>query len=124
MKRSQLPYLVLLPVLTVLLLGNCGGGVRGVVNSMSRERHDSFRAIFAQQLAQCALVQQHLHGRARRIELHRLDSVRTVRIDSLFRFDYCAREKYDHRRHKMTRQLLAPDNRPLISAVRIPLDTR
>lgn len=124
MKRPPLPYLLLLPLLAVLLFGNCGGGVWGVVNGMSRERHDRFRAIFAQRQAQRTLARQRLHGRTRRVALQRLDSIRTARIDSLFRFDYRAREKFNHRRRKMTRQLLAPKYRPLVPAIRIPLDTR
>ena len=108
MKHPKLPYLLLLPLLAVLLFGNCGGGVRSVVDSMGRERHDRFRTIFAQHQVQRALAQQRLHGRARRTTLHRLDSIRTARIDSLFRFDYYSKEKFDHRRRKMTRQLLAP----------------
>ncbi|MGY3089144.1 hypothetical protein ACVWYF_002184 [Hymenobacter sp. UYAg731] len=123
-RRPTLPYLVLLPLLAVLLFGNCGGGVRGVVDGMSRARQDRFRDIFAQRQAQRALARQRLHGRARRVALQRLDSIRTARIDSLFRFDSYAKEKFAHRRRKMTRQMLSPDNRPLIPAIRIPIDTR
>ena len=100
-RRPPLPYLLLLPVLAVLLFGNCGGEVRGVVNGMSRMHHDRFRDIFAQRQAQRALARQRLHGRA----------------DSFFRFEPHAKEKFDQRHHKMTRQLLAPDNR-------LPVDTR
>ena len=101
-------FLLLLPLLAVLLFGNCGGGVRGVVNSMSREHHDRFRVIFAQRQANRTLARRRLHGRALRVALQRLDSVRTARIDSLFRFDYSAGRRYEHRRRKLTRQLLAP----------------
>ena len=100
-RRPTLPYLLLLPVLAVLLFGNCGGEVRGVVNGMSRMHHDRFQDIFAQHQAQRALARQRLHGRA----------------DSFFRFKSHVKEKFDQRHHKMTRQLLAPDNR-------MPVDTR
>ena len=125
MKRpTPLPYLLLLPLLAVLLFGNCGGGVRGVVNSMSRARHDRFQDIFAQRQAQRVIARQRLHGRAQRVAFQRLDSIRTARIDSLFQFDSYAREKFDRRRHKMTRQMLRPHNRPLIPAIPFSLDTR
>lgn len=124
MKRPALPYLLLLPLLAILLFGNCGGGVREVVNSMDRERHDRFRSIFAQRQSQRALARQRLHGRAQRLALQRLDSIRTARVDSLFRFDSFAKDKFEHRRRKMTRQMLSPDNRALIPAIRIPIDTR
>ena len=123
-RRPTLPYLLLLPLLAVLLFGNCGGGVREVVNNMGRERHNRFRDIFAQREAQRTLARKRLHGRAQRIAFQRLDSVRTARIDSLFRFDSYAREKFDHRRRKMTRQMLRPNNRPLIPAIRIKMDMR
>ena len=116
-RRPPLPYLLLLPVLAVLLFGNCGGEVRGVVNGMSRMHHDRFQDIFAQHQAQRALARQRLHGRARRVALQPLDSVRTTCTDSFFRFEPHAKEKFDQRHHKMTRQLLAPDNR-------MPVDTR
>lgn len=122
--RPPLPYLLLLPLLAVLLFGNCGGGVRGVVSGMGEARRDRFRAIFAQRQAQRASARQRLRGRARRVALQRLDSVRTARLDSLFQFDYSAREKFERRRRKMTHQLLAPDNSPLVPAIRIPIDTR
>ena len=95
----------------MLLFGNCGGGVRAVVNSMGRARRDRFRDIFAQRQAQRALAQQRLHGRVRRVALQRIDSVREAHVDSLFRFDSYAKDKFGHRRRKMTRQLLAPVNR-------------
>lgn len=122
--HSKLPYLLLLPLLAVLLFGNCGGGVRGVVNHMSQARNDRFRDIFAQRKAQRALARQRLHGRAQRAAFRRLDSIRTARIDSLFRFDSYAKEKFNHRRHKMTRQLLRPNNRPLIPPIRMHMDMR
>lgn len=101
----------------MLLFGNCGGKVRVVVNGMSRVHHDRFRDIFAQHQAQRALARQRLHGRARRVAFQPLYSVRTARTDSFFRLESHANEKFDQRRHKMTRQLLAPDNR-------MPVDTR
>lgn len=108
-RRLPLPCLLLLPLLAVLLFGNCGGGVRGVINNMGGAQRTRFRAIFAQRQAQRAVAQQQLRGRARRVELRRLNSVRKARIDSLLRLapSYSA-EKYAHRRRKMTRQLLAP----------------
>jgi hypothetical protein len=141
MKRLSLPYLVLLPLLVVLLFGNCGGGgVRAVVDSMSAERHARFRAIIAQRQTQRAAARQQLHGSARRVRYRRLDSLRAARIDSFFHPIYPPgevdtypyqhpkhveeREKYARRPHKMTRQLLSPDNRPLIPPIRIPIDTR
>ncbi|MFD2721293.1 hypothetical protein ACFST9_21435 [Hymenobacter monticola] len=141
MKQSSSPtYLLLLPLLAVLLFGNCGGGgVRGVVTAMTTERHQRFRAIVAQQQARRAQARQQLRGGARRTQLRRIDSLRTARIDSFFRpapssryeeYIYpgaqTAREraKYQHRRRKMTRQLLSPDNRPLIPPIRFNIDTR
>ena len=106
--RPSLPYLLLLPLLAVLLFGNCGGGVRRVVNNMDQDRHDRFQAIFAQRQAQRTIARQRLHGRAQRVAFQRLDSIRKARVDSLFRFDFDTREKFAHRRHKMTRQLLRP----------------
>ena len=111
-------------LLAVLLFGNCGGGVRGVVNSLSRERRNQFRTIYAQRRVNRTIAHRRLPGRARRIALQRLNSVRPARIDSLFRFDYSAGKKYNHCRRKLTRQLLAPDNRPLIPTIRIPINTR
>ena len=139
MKRPP-PYLLLLPLLAVLLFGNCGGGgVRAVVDSMTVTRHQRFRAIMAQQQAQRAVARQQLRGAARRNRYRRIDSLQTARIDSFFHpaptrgddeYPYpgerIAREraKYARRRRKMTRQLLSPENRPLIPPIRVNIDTR
>jgi hypothetical protein len=127
-------------LLAMLLFGNCGGGgVRGVVTAMTTERHQRFRAIVAQQQARRALARKQLRGQARRAQLRHIDSLRTARIDSFFRpapasrydeYPYpgeqLAREraKYERRRRKMTRQLLSPNNRPLIPPIRVNIDTR
>jgi hypothetical protein len=139
-RSSRQPLLILLPLLAVLLFGNCGGGgVRAVVDSMTVERHQRFRAIVAQQQAQRATAREQLRGAARQRAYRRLDSLEAARIDSFFRpatsrrdeeYPYpgerIAREraKYARRPHKMTRQLLSPDNRPLIPPIRVNIDTR
>ena len=123
MRLFRNPPLLLLPLLAILLFGNCGGGVRSVVNGMNRERREQFRAIYAQYQAQHSLARQHLRGNAQQVAIQRLDSIRMARIDSLFRFDFYAGSEFDRRPSKMTRQLLAPDNRPPIPAIRTPIDT-
>ncbi|RZK29100.1 MAG: hypothetical protein EOO63_09770 [Hymenobacter sp.] len=62
MKRLPLPYLLLLPLLVVLLFGNCGGGVREVINGLSNKEHERLRAVILRQRAERAAAvakQQH-----------------------------------------------------------------
>ncbi|HEX8327911.1 MAG TPA: hypothetical protein VF629_10245 [Hymenobacter sp.] len=138
-KRPGRPLLLLLPLGAVLLFGNCGGGgVRAVVTSMEVKRHERFGAIIAQQRAHRTVARQQLRGPARWVAYRRLDSLHAARIDSFFHpaplakyeeypypSEHYARERAKYaRRRKMTRQLLSPDNRPLIPPIRVSIDTR
>ena len=124
MKRPLLPYLLLLPLLAVLLLGNCGGGVRQVVNGLSAENHARLRALILQQRAGQAAARRQLHGEARRAAYEHIEQQTTAGADSIFGPYGRGRTKFRQRRNKLERQVMRQNNRPLIPAVRIPLDTR
>ncbi|MBO2009941.1 hypothetical protein [Hymenobacter negativus] len=124
MKRPPLTYLLLLPLLAVLLFGNCGGGVREVVNNMSSERHERLQAIILQQRAERAAARRQLHGEARREAYFQIEEKTTASADSLFGQFGNGRTKWRKRRNKLERQALRKDNSALIPAIRIPIDTR
>lgn len=120
----RLPYLLLLPLLAVLLFGNCGGGVREVVNNLSNEQHERLRSIILRQRAERAAARHQLHGEARREAYFQIEQKTTARADSLFGQYGNGRDKFRRRRNKLERQALRKDNSALIPAIRIPLDTR
>lgn len=124
MKRPSLSYLLLLPLLAVLLFGNCGGGVREVVNNLPDRDHARLRAIILRQRAERAAARRQLRGEARREAYERIEQKTTASADSLFGQFGNGRDKWRHRRNKLERQALRKDNSALIPAIRIPLDTR
>ncbi|MBF9219670.1 hypothetical protein [Hymenobacter ruricola] len=124
MKRPPLTSLLLLPLLAVLLFGNCGGGVREVVNGLTPERHERLRAIILRQRAERAAARRQLHGEARREAYAHIEQQTTARADSLFGQFGSGREKFRRRRNKLERQAMRKNNSALIPAIRIPIDTR
>ena len=124
MKRLPLSYLLLLPLLAVLLFGNCGGGVREVVNNLPDRDHERLRAIILRQRAERAAARRQLRGEARREAYERIEQKTTASADSLFGQFGNGRDKWRHRRNKLERQALRKDNSALIPAIRIPIDTR
>ena len=124
-KRPPWPYLLLLPLLVVLVFGNCGGGVRNVLSTTDGNTYQRLRAILVQERTNRAAVRHALRGKNRRLANSRIDSVKAARLDSLFRRDYFGylQDKYTHRRRKLERQALRANNRALIPAIRIPLNT-
>ena len=105
MKRPPLPYLLLLPLLAVLVFGNCGGGVNGFLNRLnSNGRLQRLNEIREQRLRQRAAARQQLTGRARRRALRRIEENTSARIDSLLPLGY-QREKFYKRRNKIERRM-------------------
>ena len=104
MRRPPLPVLLLLPLLAVLLFGNCGGGVRRVVDSMGQANRDNYRKALADRLAQRAAARQNLRGRARRNEYLRIHGATEARLNALMSSSE-EQDKMQHRRRKLERQL-------------------
>ena len=124
MKRPSLSYLLLLPLLAVLLFGNCGGGVREVVNNLPYKDHERLQAIILRQRAERAAARRQLHGEARREAYEHIEQKTTASADSLFGQFGNGRKKWRQRRNKLERQALRKDNSAFIPAIRIPIDTR
>jgi hypothetical protein len=124
MKRPSPALLLLLPLLVVLLFGNCGGGVREVVNGLSPERHVRLREIILRQRAERAAARRQFQGEARWEAFFQIEQKTTARADSLFGQFGNGRDKWRKRRNKLERQALRKDNSALIPAIRIPIDTR
>ena len=62
MKRPPLPCLLLLPLLAVLLFGNCGGGVRGILSSISPKKCERMCTLVLQRQAERAAAKQKRRG--------------------------------------------------------------
>ena len=104
MRRPPLPVLLLLPLLAVLLFGNCGGGVRQVVDYMGQPKRDEYQKALANRQAQRAAARQNLRGRARRDEYLRIHEATEARLHELMSSSDQQR-KMQHRRRKLERQL-------------------
>ncbi|MCI1186734.1 hypothetical protein MON38_04840 [Hymenobacter sp. DH14] len=102
MKRPPLSCLLLLPLLAVLLFGNCGGGVRGFLNKSRPENRERMRALVVLRLQQRAAARQQLRGRARQEAYWRIEQQIDARFDSLVH----GSKKFRNRRNKVERQLL------------------
>ena len=103
MKRPPLPYLLLLPLLTVLLLGNCGGGVYGMlVNNPNQQK---MRTLLMLRLDQRAVARKQLHGRARQDAYRHIEQDIDARLDSLMPPSSVV--KFHKRRNKVERQLMS-----------------
>jgi hypothetical protein len=124
MKRPPLPYLLLLPLLVVLLFGNCGGGVREVINGLSNKEHERLRAVILRQRAERAAARRQLHGEARRAAYERIEQKTTASADSLFGQFGNGRNKFRKRRNKLERQALRKNNKALIPAIQFNIDMR
>ncbi|WP_046243671.1 hypothetical protein [Hymenobacter terrenus] len=114
MKRPPLPYLLLLPLLAVLLFGNCGGGVYGFLSGMGNTRRERLREIVVRRQAERAAARQQLRGRARQDAYWCIEQATNLRTDSLLR-DEAERRKFRNRRNKVDRRLLhspAPPAQP------------
>lgn len=98
--------LLLLPLLAVLLFGNCGigRGVHGLLTDMSPTRRERFQAIVARRQAERATARRQLQGSARQDEYQRIEQATNARFDSLHpsRFE---ERKLLNRRNKLERQL-------------------
>lgn len=105
MKRSVRFGLVLLPLVVVLLFGNCGGGVYGFISGLGPARRAPLESAITQRLALRATARQRLHGRARHTELHHIEALTDARIDSL-RYSAFEQRRFAHRRRKIGRRLL------------------
>ncbi|WP_210521282.1 hypothetical protein [Hymenobacter terricola] len=108
MKRPPLPYLLLLPLLVVLLFGNCGlsrGGVRGWLNTMGNRRRDRLQEIVLRERAERAAARHNLHGAAREEAHRRIEQATQARADSLL-YGHFEQKKFRNRRNKVERQLV------------------
>ena len=104
MKRPPLPYLLLLPLLAVLLFGNCGGGVRGFLYGLGNQRRHQLQALELRRQAERAAARQRLRGEARREEYWRIEQATNARADSLLTGAF-EQKKFRNRRNKIERQL-------------------
>ena len=105
MKRPPLPYLLLLPLLAVLLFGNCNGGVRGVLYDMTDKRRTQLRSNVVQRQEARAQARQQLHGQARQEAYRHIEERANTQADSLL-VGSLERRKFANRRNKLERQLL------------------
>ena len=113
MKRPPLAYLLLLPLLAVLLFGNCGigRGVPGYLSDLGYQRRTRLKEIIVKQRAERAAAQQQLHGRTLRQANRRIERATKARTDSLLEDGY-EKRKFRNRRAKVERQLLPPAAAP------------
>lgn len=118
MKRPPLPYLLLLPLLAVLLFGNCGGGVRGVLSNLGQSGRTRFREIVARRRALRQTARKQLKGAAKQESLRRLEQQTDARLDSLLP-SAAGQRKLLRRRGKLERQLASwPEPAPRPAPVR------
>lgn len=118
MKRPPLPYLLLLPLLAVLLFGNCGGGVRGVLSNLGQSGRTRFREIVARRRALRQTARKQLKGAAKQESLRRLEQQTDARLDSLLP-SAAGQRKLLRRRGKLERQLARwPEPAPRPAPVR------
>ncbi|HEX8327910.1 MAG TPA: hypothetical protein VF629_10240 [Hymenobacter sp.] len=111
-QRVSWPQLLLLPLLAVLLFGNCGlSSTRGFLRDLGPERRDRLRALVVQRQALRAAARQRLRGAALQDEYFRIEGIIDARADSLFPSGTPA--KFRNRRNKIDRQLLRA---PAVSA--------
>jgi hypothetical protein len=106
--------LLLLPLLVVLLFGNCGvgRGVRGLLTDMTPTRRQLFRAVVAKRQAERATARQQLHGSARQDAYQRIEHATNARFDSLG-LSQTEGRKLLNRRNKLEHQLLGlPSPKP------------
>ncbi len=104
MKCPPWPYLLLLPLLVVLLFGNCGGGVRGLLNSTGSDGRARLRSIIEHERTQRAAARKTLRGRARRDAFERIELRTNAQLDSALSYG-TGPQKLRHRRGKLERQL-------------------
>lgn len=102
---SAKPWLLVLPLLAVLLFGNCGGGVnRFLYNLKERSRLAQFDSLVQQRRALRLQARQRLHGPARRDELYSIEERTNAQIQPLLQSDW-QRRKFENRRNKIERRL-------------------
>ena len=105
MKRPSLASFLLLPLLAVLLFGNCGGGVHRFLGQMSYDRSERLRSIVLRQRAERADARRRFSGRLRADAYKRIEQTVQARTDSMLSMGFEVR-KFRNRRHKVERQLL------------------
>ncbi len=103
MRRPPLPVLLLLPLLAILLFGNCGGGVNSFLGYGPNNRNARLANIINRREIDREAARRTLHGRARRDAYRLIEQTTESRLDSLY--PYHDRGKMDTRRHKTERRL-------------------
>ncbi|GAB3577087.1 hypothetical protein [Hymenobacter daeguensis] len=105
MKRPPLAYLLLLPLLAVLLFGNCGGGVnRFLYNLENRGRLAQFDSLVRQRQQLRGQARQQLRGQARRDALYSIEERTNAQLQPLLQGEW-QRRKFENRRNKIERRL-------------------
>ena len=102
MRRPPLPVLLLLPLLAILLFGNCGGGVHGFLGYGPNDRSARLANIINRREADRQTARRTLRGHARRDAYRLIKQTTEARLDSFYPYD---RGKMDTRRRKTERQL-------------------
>lgn len=126
MRRPPLPVLLLLPLVAVLLFGNCGGGVRGYLGYVPNNQSARLASIVNRRDADRATARRTLHGRARHEAYRRIEQTTDARIDSLYPSYSNDPNKMKTRRRKTERLLrqwypAQPHPSGPIEAPRIPV---
>ena len=108
MKRPPLSYLLLLPLVAVLLFGNCGViSTRRALQEMNPANLDALRASVVQRQTAREAARQHLRGQARREAYERIEMLANHQADSIMLRDHGpVKNKFQNRRNKLERQLL------------------
>ena len=103
MRRPPLPVLLLLPLLAILLFGNCGGGVNGYLGYGPSKQNARLANIINRRETDREAARRTLHGHARRDAYRLIEQSTETRLDSFY--PYHERGKMDTRRRKTERQL-------------------
>jgi hypothetical protein len=104
-KRVNGPGLWLLPLVAILLFGNCNGGVNHFLYSLeSRGRLARLDSLVREQQRQRVLTRQHLRGTTRQDQLFQLEQRTNEQAQTLFQSDW-QRKKWVNRRNKIERRL-------------------
>lgn len=117
MRRPSPPAFLLLPLLAVLVFGNCGGGVNSFLYNLQRnKRLGQLDSLLRQRRELRRLARHQLRGAARRNELVKIEQRTDEQAQALLPNDW-QRRKYRHRRRKIEHRLRhrPVPKRPLLS---------
>ncbi|GAB2850364.1 hypothetical protein [Hymenobacter ruber] len=103
-RRPPLPYLCLLPLVAILLFGNCNGGVNRFLYNLERTNHLVRLDSLLRERQVLRLQARKLHGQPRRDQLRSIER-RTNEQTQLLLSSEWQRQKLARRRPKIERRL-------------------